>query len=413
MIVRIVALATRIIRQVLRDKRTLALIFVVPVLIMTLLYLVQTNTSSVHTLALVRPTGVGSDRVNTLLDNLLPGKDKLHVISSAADQVDTKLKAGDADAALVFPADFTQQLAVGKKPSVQIVLEGSDPAVASAMHDLAEGIIHQLAIALAVSNPQQVPGQHPSQAPGQSSPPQQTPGQSAPQTPQQAAGSGPLPVGAALPLTTQSPRYLYGGANFTSSDSLAPVFIGIFSFFFVFLLTSVSFLRERTQGTIERVLVSPLKRTELVIGYVCGFTIFALVQSIVILLFVIFALRVHYHGNLALVFLVSLLLTIGSVNLGIFLSTFARNEFQVIQFIPLVFGIQIFLSGVLWPINQLPQFLRPVSYMLPLTYANDALRAVMLKGNTISEVVNQLGALLLFAFLMILLSALTMRREVA
>ncbi|MEO8955063.1 MAG: hypothetical protein ABI465_10875, partial [Ktedonobacteraceae bacterium] len=74
---RIMALASRIIRQVLRDKRTLALIFVVPILIMTLLYLVLTNTSSVHTLALVRPNGPGSERVNTLLDWLLPGKDIL------------------------------------------------------------------------------------------------------------------------------------------------------------------------------------------------------------------------------------------------------------------------------------------------------------------------------------------------
>src|SRR5207248_10698179 len=136
------------------------------------------------------------------------------------------------------------------------------------------------------------------------------------------------------------------------NDSIAPVFIGIFSFFFVFLLTSVAFLRERSQGTIERVMVSPLKRTELVMGYICGFMLFALIQSLLILLFVVFALRVHYSCNLTLVFLVAVLLTIGSVNLGIFLSTFAQNEFQVIQFIPLVFGIQVFLSGILCPVAQ-------------------------------------------------------------
>ena len=73
---RIVALASRIIRQVLRDRRTLALIFIAPLLVMTLLYLVLTNTSSVHTLALVRPGGQGSDRINTLIDNLLPGKER-------------------------------------------------------------------------------------------------------------------------------------------------------------------------------------------------------------------------------------------------------------------------------------------------------------------------------------------------
>ena len=160
-------------------------------------------------------------------------------------------------------------------------------------------------------------------------------------------------------------------------------------------------------------MVSPLTRAELVIGYIGGFTLFALVQSLVILLFVVFALRVHYSGNLALVFLVSVLLTIGSVNLGIFLSTFAQNEFQVIQFIPLVFGIQVFLSGVFWPVAQLPNFLQPISYLLPLTYANTALRDVMLKNYGISDIAGQLIALLIFALVMVVLSSLTIRRQTA
>ena len=384
---RILALASRIIRQVLRDKRTLALIFVVPILIMTLLYLVLTSTSSTHTLALVRPTGAGSDRVNTLIDKLLPGKDKLNTINITADQVDTELQNGSADAALIFPADFAQQVFSIQKPTVQIKLEGSDPTVASAMNDVVNQLVRQLGITIATVKAQQRQG-------GQ-------------------GGQIVLTLNSSLPLTIAAPQYLHGGADYTFNDSLAPVFIGIFSFFFVFLLTSVAFLRERSQGTIERVMVSPLTRTELVMGYICGFTLFALVQSLVILLFVVFALRVHYSGNLALVFLVSALLTVGSVNLGIFLSTFAQNEFQIMQFIPLVFGIQIFLSGIFWPVAQVPSVLRLISYMLPLTYANDALRGVMLKSAGIGEIGWQLTALVLFALLMVALSALTMRRQIA
>ncbi|HLL80932.1 MAG TPA: ABC transporter permease, partial [Ktedonobacteraceae bacterium] len=123
--------------------------------------------------------------------------------------------------------------------------------------------------------------------------------------------------------------------------------------------------------------------------------------------------HVHYSGNLALVFLVTALLTIGSVNLGIFLSTFAQSEFQVVQFIPLVLGVQIFLSGVFWPVAQLPAALRPFSYIMPLTYANDALRGVMLKGQDFAGIAAQLSALLIFALAMVLLSSLTMRRRVA
>ncbi len=388
---RILALATRILEQVLRDKRTLALIFLVPLLVMTLLYLVLTNTSGVHTLALVRPSGTGSDQVNTLIDALLPGKDKLNTINISAGQVDSTLQNGNADAAVVFPPNFAQQVFAGQNPTVQIKLEGSDPTVASAMSDLAEGLTHQMGVALAALKSQ----------PGQT-------GQT---------GQGSLPINGALlsslPFNVAAPQYLHGGPQYTFNDSIAPVFIGIFSFFFVFLLTAIAFLRERSQGTIERVMVSPLTRPELVLGYICGYTLFALAQSVIILLFVVFALQVHYSGNLALVFLVTALLTIGSVNLGIFLSTFAQNEFQVVQFIPLVLGVQIFLSGVFWPVAQLPAALRPFSYIMPLTYANDALRGVMLKGQDFGGIAAQLAALLVFALVMVLLSSLTMRRQIA
>jgi ABC-2 type transport system permease protein len=384
---RIMALASRIIRQVLRDKRTLALILLVPLVVMTLLYLVLTNTSSVRSLAIVRPTGTGSERIDTLITNLLPGKDKLNTIYINADQVNDKLNNGEADAVVIFPPDFAQQVFTGQTPTVQVVLEGSDPNVASAMHDLTEGFTHQLGVALVALKVQQSQG-------GQ--------------------GQGLLPVSSGtIPFTVNDPQYLHGGPQYTFNDSIAPVFIGIFSFFFVFILTSIAFLRERSQGTIERVMASPLTRSELVMGYISGFILFAVVQSLMILLFVVFVLQVHYSGNLALVFLVTVLLTIGSVNLGIFLSTFAQNEFQIVQFIPLVLGVQIFLSGVFWPIAQLPAVLRPISYILPLTYANDALRGVMLKGDDIAGIAGQLSALLIFALLMIMLSALTMRRQIA
>ena len=93
--------------------------------------------------------------------------------------------------------------------------------------------------------------------------------------------------------------------------------------------------------------------------------------------------------------------------------TFAQNEFQIIQFIPLVFGIQILLSGIFWPIAQLPYNLRYLSYILPLTYANEALRDVMLKNADIGAIGSDLIGLILFALVMIGLSSLTTRRQLA
>jgi ABC-2 type transport system permease protein len=207
--------------------------------------------------------------------------------------------------------------------------------------------------------------------------------------------------------------FLHGGLEFDQLDFLAPVFIGFFAFFLVFLLTSVSFLRERMQGSIERLLVSPISRTEIVTGYMAGFTIFAALQSAIIIGFSIFVLDVHHIGNLGFVFLVTLLLTIGSVNLGIFLSMFARTELQVVQFMPAVIVPQALLSGMIWQVESLPDLLRWAAYLMPLTWANEALRGIMIRGESMQAISLELGILAAFAVLMVILSSFTLLRQVA
>jgi ABC-2 type transport system permease protein len=225
----------------------------------------------------------------------------------------------------------------------------------------------------------------------------------------QSSAANPAPATVLAPVLTVT--YLYGGPQYTETDALAPLFIGLFAFFFVFLLTSVSFLRERSQGTIERLMVSPLSRSELVLGYVLGFTLFALMQSLIILLFVVYVLRVHYAGNLELLFLVTLVLTLGAVNMGIFASAFARNELQVIQFIPLFLVPQVLLGGLFFPVQTLPVVLKQLAYVMPLTYANIALKDIMLKGFGFNQVWPELLFLVGFAALMVLAAALSLRNE--
>jgi ABC-2 type transport system permease protein len=177
----------------------------------------------------------------------------------------------------------------------------------------------------------------------------------------------------------------------------------------------VSFLRERTSGTLERLLASPLTRVELVTGYLGGFAVFALLQALVILLFTVLVLKVQYRGNLATVFLVEAVLVVGAVALGLAISAFARNELQAVQFVPLVLLPQVFLSGLLVPVAQLNDYLRPLSAVLPLTYANEALRSVMVKGYALSDplILRDVGILAAFAAVMAIAAVLSIRREVA
>jgi ABC-2 type transport system permease protein len=142
-----------------------------------------------------------------------------------------------------------------------------------------------------------------------------------------------------------------------------------------------------------------------------GFALFALVQSVIILAYTIFGLKVHYAGSLAVVFLVEVLLALMAVNLGIFFSTFARNEFQVVQFIPLVVVTQILLSGAFWPIEAMPGWLQPIAWLMPLTHANRALRDVMIKGFDLTQILPFVLALAAFAVGLVLLASRTVRQQ--
>ncbi|WP_256244594.1 ABC transporter permease [Alkalibacterium sp. 20] len=129
-------------------------------------------------------------------------------------------------------------------------------------------------------------------------------------------------------------------------DYFGPVLLGFFVFFFVFLISGVSFLRERTRGTLERLLSSPLRKWEIVIGYVIGFGLFTVIQSTIISAYSIYVLGMMMQGNFFYVLLIKLCLSFTALTLGMLLSSFAQNELQMIQFIPVVVVPQLFFSGL-------------------------------------------------------------------
>ena len=182
-------------------------------------------------------------------------------------------------------------------------------------------------------------------------------------------------------------------------NQAAPALIATMAMLFVFILTAISFLRERSQGTLERLLSTAVTRSDLLVGYLAGFLLFAL-----------FVVNVDYEGKIWDIVFILLMVTVTSVSMGIFISTFAKNEFQVVQFIPLIIAPQIFLSGVILPTSQLPGYFQGLSSVLPLTYANRALRDIMLRGASLSDVATEIGVLALFAVGMLVAAAVTVRR---
>ncbi|MBN2462314.1 MAG: ABC transporter permease [Dehalococcoidia bacterium] len=193
-------------------------------------------------------------------------------------------------------------------------------------------------------------------------------------------------------------------------DYIAPGLLAFIAIFFAFILTGVSFLRERTQGTLERLMASPVSRGDIVMGYPLGFLSFAIIQSLIVLFFTIYVLDVHYRGDLWQILIFLILTTVVSINLGIFVSTFARNEFQVLQFIPLVILPQAFLCGLIWPVEQMNEYLQWIAKVMPLTYAINGLQDIMLKGQSLLDSVFNLIILAVFAVVLLLLAIVTLRR---
>lgn len=196
-------------------------------------------------------------------------------------------------------------------------------------------------------------------------------------------------------------------------DYIAPAILAVLILFFGFLLTGISFLRERTQGTLERLMASPVSRLDIVGGYLLGFLLFALVQTLILFFYMVYILKISYHGELWQILVFQVLIGIGAVCLGTFFSIFAKNEFQMIQFIPLIIVPQVFLCGLLWPVEQMPDYLQWLANVLPLTYGVDGIRAMMLEGQNLLDIGKDVGVLAAYAVGLLILAAITLRRGAA
>jgi ABC-2 type transport system permease protein len=193
-----------------------------------------------------------------------------------------------------------------------------------------------------------------------------------------------------------------------------PAIIGFIVFFFAFLLTMLSFLRERKQGTMERILTSPVKRSEIILGFIFSYSLLSLLQATVVIIVTIFIFNAQIEFswiNLLQVYLIVYILLLAALGLGIFLSTLAKSEFQIIQFIPLVILPFMLLSGVWSPIETLPAWLRNVSSFVPLTYANTAMRDILIRQQSLFDVIIDIGILSIFAGVMILLGIISLNKK--
>ena len=328
-------IAERLIRQITGDKRTLGMMIVAPVLIMTLLYFLLASGLSTVYIDIVQSDSVDVETLEELAT--------VHIVSFESEAI-ARLEQGDSD---------------GYISGDSYVVEGTDPSISALVRQVfASYSLQQKLLAF----------------------------------PAQAASM----VGN---LSQPSIEMYYGNADYEQFDFLAPSMMGFIIFFLVFLLAGIAFLRERISGTLERLMATSLHRRHLVGGYFLGFGVFAVLQTVVIQVFLIYVLKIHTETSFFLVLLINLTIASTSLALGTLLSAFARNEFQLFQFIPVVIIPQSLFCG-LFNLRDTPLALQYLAKLFPLTYGADALREVMLKqaglGTIYPDLLIMLGFTALF-----------------
>ncbi len=211
------------------------------------------------------------------------------------------------------------------------------------------------------------------------------------------------------PSARMDMSFVYGRSGRSTFDSLGYIILGNLSFFFVFILSGISFVRERTTGTMERLMVSPVRRIGVILGYGSGYGIFAALQGILFILYCRYVLGMDFEGSVFLAMPVMVLIALSAVLTGALLSIFANNEFQVMQFIPIIIVPQMFLSGIL-SIDTLPFGLGRLAYFMPVYYGCLSLKGVIVNGDGIGKIWGSMAMLGVFIAVLLLLNTAALRK---
>lgn len=382
---RTLAMIKRVLQEMLRDKRTLAMMFIAPLLILTLMYfLFQSNNNQTADLAVRHVDSTLVKAVNN--DNV-----KIHHVSSD-DSAKQLIRDHDYAAVMTQKGDkltLTLQNSNQTKSSIikkslqagQVKLKNQATVTALKTQKEAIGKLQQQLATLAK--------------------------QAGTQTDAQATLSDQKNNSAKN--YSVSTHYIYGDKNTTFFDAFLPIMMGFVVFFFVFLISGIALLRERTTGTLKRLLATPVKRGEIITGYLSGYGIFALVQTLLIVLYSTYVFDIQILGSIWNVLLINVLMAAVALTMGLFISTFAASEFQMMQFIPIVAIPQIFFSGII-PVDQMAGWLQGIGHIMPLYYGANAMSDVVTKGFNITQIWPNILALLLFAALFLVLNLNAMRR---
>lgn len=370
------AVTWRVLRQISRDRRTLAMMIVMPAVIMLVFgsalsgevknipVLVDNQDAgysaglgstavSLHAGSQILSSLHSDDRVTVSLGNYTTGK--------------SGVDGGNYFASILIPANFSQTIfqktqGKGVTPSIQVYIDGTKPTIEA-------GIVGALQSAT-----------------------------------QRAIG------GSGISLDQQ---FAFGGVQYSGLDVSIPSVIAFVLTFLVLLVSLIVVTRETTSGTLSRLYATPLSALERLLGYSLALLFLGIMMVGVMLGIGIGVFGAVVRGSLILLFLGAVLYALAHIFLAVFLSNFTRNELQAVQMAPLIALPSMALSGMLIPVSTLPQWIQPLAKVIPMYYGNVIFEGIMLKGYGVSQLATAFTIVGAFALLFLLLAAITVRNRIA
>ncbi len=361
---RLTALMRKEMLQIVRDPRTLALVFIMPILQLVLLG--YAATSDVRNIPLVVLDQDKSPASRTLLESFRAAdyfRQAFDVNSES--ELRNLIDAGSARAGIIIPPDYSSRLAAGRPAQVAFIIDGSDPAIAGTTLAAATLIGQARATALTV---------------------------------ERLAARG-LAVAAAPAIEVRT-RVWYN-PDLIAAYYMIPAVVGLILQFLTVILTATAIVRERERGTIEQLIVTPLRASELIVGKLAPYVLIAFIDTIEILAGGVLLFGVPINGSLPLLLLLSGLFLISNLGVGLLISTITSTQQEAI-IVAIFYNLpSIFLSGFIYPVAAMPRVLQFVSHAIPLRYYLIVVRGIVLKGVGMPALWPEVIALSIFAVVVI------------
>ncbi|HHV65007.1 MAG TPA: ABC transporter permease [Peptococcaceae bacterium] len=358
--------------QMRRDRMTIGLIFMLPLVQLLLFgFAIQTEVRHIPTVVFDQST---SEESRAMLEAFVAsGYFDIHYTVNSFDEVNAMIDSGKAKVGVIFPPDFSREVKRGGSVALQVLVDASDNMVANQAMAVANSIgllKSQEVIAKKIN-----------------------------------ADLNSLPYDVRV-------RAWYNPDGITAYY-MVPGILGIIVTLTMVIMTSMAIVRERERGTLEQLIVTPIKPYELMIGKIVPYIFLGYIQITVALLVGVLVFGVPIRGSILELYLLTLFFITASLGLGIMISNLAKTQMQAFQMSFFVMLPSIMLSGFLFPRDAMPKIIYYISDVIPLTYYLDIIRGIVLKGIGFSYLVGQVICLIVFSILFVTVSVLKFKKKIA